>query len=362
MTAPGSLEIEVSVFGPGFGECIVVHVGNGKWIIVDSCVDPTKQSPVGLDYLQSIGVEPSSVLLLVATHWHDDHVRGFSELVRRCDTASICISSIFTDQEFMTYICANTNRTMAKVSSGVSEMRNVLESCKNSQRSIIRGSDSKRILSLNGNQFDHGHSVQVWTLSPDSRSYSRFLQSLSRLMPQVGTPKRRVPRVSPNECSVVVFIEIGPLAILLGADLEEANGCKGWSTIVSSATRPTTNAGFFKVPHHGSGNAYHPDVWRTMLTANPVYAVAPYNKGSKLPSAADRARLLNSAPRGYITIDPNSRRSPRSGHLAKMIKGFNVSLVQAMPTVGHVRAKCNCPDDGEFQDPDLLSGAAKLRA
>lgn len=361
MTIPGPQEVEVSVFGPGFGECIVIHVGNGKWIVVDSCVDPNKRGPVGIEYLESMGVDPGSVLLLVATHWHDDHIRGFSELVRKCSNASICISSIFTSEEFLTYICANTNRTMAKVSSGVSEMRGVLEACKSSRRTLILGSDSKRILHLSGSEFDHGHSVQVWSLSPDGRSYSRFLSSLSKLMPQVGTPKRRAPRVSPNDCSVVLFIEIGPLGILLGADLEEANGCQAWSAIVESQTRPKINAGFFKVPHHGSGNAHHPEVWRKMLTADPVYAVAPYNKGSKLPTVQDRARLLSSARRGYITIDPASRRSLRSGSVSKMIKGFNVSLVQAMPSAGHVRAKCACPDDCEFADPELLCGAAKLQ-
>jgi len=32
-------EIEVSVFGPGYGESILVHLGAGKWVIVDSCRD-----------------------------------------------------------------------------------------------------------------------------------------------------------------------------------------------------------------------------------------------------------------------------------------------------------------------------------
>ena len=36
---PASDVFEVSIFGPGKGESIVVHIGNGRWIVVDSCRD-----------------------------------------------------------------------------------------------------------------------------------------------------------------------------------------------------------------------------------------------------------------------------------------------------------------------------------
>jgi len=30
-------ELEVSVFGPGYGESLAIHLGLGSWIIIDSC-------------------------------------------------------------------------------------------------------------------------------------------------------------------------------------------------------------------------------------------------------------------------------------------------------------------------------------
>jgi hypothetical protein len=36
---PNRDEIDVIVVGPGFGESILVHIGDGDWIIVDSCLD-----------------------------------------------------------------------------------------------------------------------------------------------------------------------------------------------------------------------------------------------------------------------------------------------------------------------------------
>jgi hypothetical protein len=38
-TAPAPDEVEISVFGRGFGEAICIHV-DGEWIVVDSCLTP----------------------------------------------------------------------------------------------------------------------------------------------------------------------------------------------------------------------------------------------------------------------------------------------------------------------------------
>ena len=49
-------EIEVSVFGPGKGECIVLHVGSGRWVVVDSCIEPGDSWSVAERYLRGLGV------------------------------------------------------------------------------------------------------------------------------------------------------------------------------------------------------------------------------------------------------------------------------------------------------------------
>lgn len=86
-TPPGEREIEVSVFGPGFGECLVIHAGHGDWIVVDSCLDVATREPAALTYLKALQVDPSAVRRIIATHWHDDHVRGLGKLLRACANA-----------------------------------------------------------------------------------------------------------------------------------------------------------------------------------------------------------------------------------------------------------------------------------
>ena len=70
---PNPEEIEVTLLGPGYGESAVLHIGNGVWVIVDSCINH-EGIPQALEYLESIGVAPAQAVdLIVATHWHDDH-------------------------------------------------------------------------------------------------------------------------------------------------------------------------------------------------------------------------------------------------------------------------------------------------
>jgi beta-lactamase superfamily II metal-dependent hydrolase len=357
-TGPRCDEIEVSLFGPGFGECTVIHVGDGRWIVVDSCVDSKTNRAVALQYLQEIEAEPDAVRLIVATHWHDDHVRGLAQVVEAHPGAVICISTILTNEEFVGTILAYDDRPMTKVSSGVREMRRILEL--RSGKRIVRGVADKRILRIPGSEFSHGHDVEVWTLSPCNASLDRFLHSLNRIVPKAGIQKQRVPSITPNECSVVLWVSIGPLSILLGADLEE-EGCGGWTAILESEGRPQAKASFFKVPHHGSSNAHHPDVWRHMLVPNPVFALAPYDRGSKLPARADVRRLLETSERGYTTALLPAKGEKRKGTVGKIIKEFNIDLTQIATSVGQVRGRVAANEADTFGEPELFNGAKPLK-
>ena len=99
---PALDEIEVCVFGPNYGECIVAHLGNGNWIVVNSCLH--EGEPVAIAYLRSLGLDPArSIKVVIATHWHDDHYKGLSQMLAKAPAAHIWISSLLTDQEFFRF-------------------------------------------------------------------------------------------------------------------------------------------------------------------------------------------------------------------------------------------------------------------
>ena len=98
---PGKGEFEFTLLGPGYGESILLHVGEGVWILIDSCVGKDG-TPRALQYLESIGVDPAEAVgLIVATHWHDDHIRGIANIVEVCSRAAFCCASVLCNKEFL---------------------------------------------------------------------------------------------------------------------------------------------------------------------------------------------------------------------------------------------------------------------
>ena len=83
--APPPDVAEVSLIGTGYGESVVVHVGWGEWVIVDSCSEkeaPHLAQSSAVSYLRRIGVDLSKqVSLVFASHWHDDHIAELSKVV-----------------------------------------------------------------------------------------------------------------------------------------------------------------------------------------------------------------------------------------------------------------------------------------
>ena len=73
---PSLQELELSVFGRGFGECIILSCGNNDFIVVDSFVNPETNQPIALDYIKAIGLQPSAIKQVIVTHWHQDHIEG----------------------------------------------------------------------------------------------------------------------------------------------------------------------------------------------------------------------------------------------------------------------------------------------
>src|SRR6266542_2121917 len=102
LSAPKPDVVEVSIFGPGFGECVLVHLGGGDWMIVDSCLDQRRGVQPALAHLDAMGIDPATaVVAVLATHWHGDHVRGLSEVVARCINAEFWLSQAVHSKDLL---------------------------------------------------------------------------------------------------------------------------------------------------------------------------------------------------------------------------------------------------------------------
>ena len=117
----------MSFFGTGRGECIVVHLGQGDWLIVDSCLNRQTGRPVALEYLSSLGVDyRERIRMVVATHWHDDHIRGLSQVVREAEDSEFVCSAALRRSEFIKFVLAGRN-SMIKSGSGTDEFLELID-------------------------------------------------------------------------------------------------------------------------------------------------------------------------------------------------------------------------------------------
>ena len=324
---PRNDEVELTLIGPGYGESVVLHVGGGAWILVDSC--GRSDTPAALDYLRAIGVDPSqAVAMIVATHWHDDHIRGLARMVEVCAKASFCCASVLCEKEFLTIIHALEGRHYASCGSGVSEIHQVFSV-------LAKISSTPTFAVANRDIFAKG-TCRIRALSPDDQTFLRFIQSLRNLIPNVGQSETRIQGLSPNEASVVLRVEISDVAVLLGSDLEKG----GWLKILQDKTRVPDTSSVFKVPHHGAESADEPGVWNQLLDPDPVALLAPWRlAGRTLPSDSDVRRITARTSHAYATARADeSRPARRTSMVERTIKESGIRL-RRTPAPGAVRLR-----------------------
>lgn len=350
---------EINIFGPGIGECIVINFGNGKWAIVDSCIDPSTSQSYAFTYLKERSVSLDDVCLIVATHWHDDHIRGISQLAKECQHATICISAVLSKKEFIETVTVYNKTPNTKLGSGLAELHDILKI--GPSRPLKRATADKRILQSSITINNVEKPIEVWSLSPADAEHERFFSQLAKMYPKVMQVKGRATSINPNDTCVVMLIKVGEVNVLLGADLEETGSDRrGWSAIVSSTARPEEKSTLFKIPHHGSENGHNDDVWKRMLEPKPVCLLTPYNRGRvKLPSPSDVGRILEKSDKSYITATTTTK-IKRDKTVEKMIRDFGINIQPATGKIGHIKAT-HCLTPGESWRIELLNGAKNLK-
>jgi beta-lactamase superfamily II metal-dependent hydrolase len=304
LSRPAPDQIEVTVIGPGFGECIIVHLGADNWIVIDSCIDASTGEPVALKYFRERNVGVERVVRVIATHWHDDHIRGMARQLAAFPNARFCTSSALTRNEFVASIVKYDSRHGIVAGSGASEICEVLEILESrvGATTPMRASPGRTILDIPGSQSGHGNQCTVKTLSPSDKQFQKFLESLGSFAPPPFAAKKRVPDQDPNDLSVAVLVSIGEQGILLGADLEESgDGELGWSAVLQVEGLPKNTGRIFKIPHHGSENGNCDEVWTDLLIANPLAIITPWNRNKGLPKRQDVERIQNQTHSGFIT-------------------------------------------------------------
>jgi beta-lactamase superfamily II metal-dependent hydrolase len=343
---PEQDEVEVSIFGPGKGESIAVHTGAGEWLIVDSCVDQkTGQIPV-LNYLRGMGVNVSEdVHLVVGTHAHDDHIAGLARVLDACRNATFVCSSALTADEFFCAMEADADIEEQIRQSIRREYRDIFDIINDRAKEGRSAPLLKRAveqLTLRSRVASGSTpAARITALSPSHHAVTRATEAIAKGLARAGA-RRHLGAADPNELAVALSVVVGDTAVLLGADLLRGPGGCGWQAVLATFT-PDVLASVFKVPHHGSPNARHEDVWTQLLATDVVSLLAPFRAGRRpLPQPSDIEWLKERSSAVFCSANP---RVPAPSKDVRQTRADLTGLaanVRAVGAAGQVRARRAC--------------------
>ena len=358
---PQADEIEISLFGPGVGECVVVHIGNNEWFVIDSCLESTTKRPVPLVYLDKLNILPhNAIKLIIISHWHSDHIQGASQIFKECTDSIICFSEVFLKEEFLSLVSAYSGldrpSLVDRETCGTKEIALIIRILKErlQERKKFPDKPSPYILASADQRIyqskDQNIPKELWALSPSTQTKMNSLIEISTLMPSASNneDRRLIPKPDQNHNAIALQLKFGDVVnMLLGSDLEETDDpLTGWSVIVQSTNRPLDKSIIFKIPHHGSENGHSDDVWKNMLH-NDCLAILTTKIGGRAntPKRTDIERIKKYTQNLCCTLEPKGKRQKRDTIVEKTIKGIMKKRIPLNGEMGHIQIRFKVDTD-----------------
>jgi hypothetical protein len=359
------LSVEISPV-PSFNPVCHMTKAN-QWLVVDSCRVGNDKKPAPLAYLEKLGVKPAeAVRLVVATHWHNDHIKGLREIAELCEQAKFVCPQVLLGPQFATFL--ELQNKDASFTSDTSEFDGIIRDFTRSGRMTNRDDHpllyavaNKRVFARHAT--DKTCACEIFALSPSDPAITSWLQMLSEMMaPKKSLRKRTIPP-QPNQISSILWLTVGSTKILLSADMEEdGNKTGGWKIIVESNERPQGNASVNKVAHHGSENGHCDEVWSQMLEADPIAIITPYNCGrKKLPAETDIKRITQLTKRAFITSPLKDRTfRGKTGSVNRTIHEVTRKIRTLDAENGYIRLRKGADDPSDSWQIELFGKACHL--
>ena len=297
--------------------------------------------------------------MVVASHWHDDHVRGLSQVFEATKRAKFACSAALRSDDFLAMLEASSQIKLIKASSGTKELKSIFDVLRKREQAgpDIWAQDHTLLYE------DPVESVQVRALAPSSHTVTSAIARFAKMIPNAGQACKRFQLLKPNDTSVVLQLRVGNSTVLLGGDLEVgSNNNSGWRGVLGSGHHSNRKSGTFKAAHHGSANGDLAEIWSDLLCANPVVAIAPYGKGRKpLPSQDDINRIRQNSGSAYLTCFPPTKRpKKRRQKMERTIDEVLSNRSVARKRPGLIRIRFDANNETYNPKVDLFNGAVDL--
>jgi hypothetical protein len=330
--APARDEVEISIFGNGNGECIVVHVGDGHWIVIDSFF--AGKEPVALAYLRQIEVPFEAIRLVVATHYHSDHIGGLSKVLAAGDNARWVTTAAICDPAFAGAVERSSPPAAPESLSGplaeFRALRDIADGPGRPPNATWAANDRSVLWPEN---LPTTRAIAIRSLSPNEWVIRK---TLAKIIAAATPDAVGGPPVDRNSTSMVLWMTMGDRTVLLGADqVRGGRGRTGWSAILADNVPAGRRSELYKVAHHGSKHSDRPEIWTNLLTDD-VRAAITTKRASGLP----RRPMLDdlSTRAGRLTVA--GLKSPVEEAADALDVAFG-GLEPLTTPVGHVRYRAS---------------------
>ena len=302
-------------FGPGFGECQVVILPDGKCVVVDSCLQGGANIPLAC--LIHFGI--SSIDLLVVTHADLDHVGGLATLIQSRSIRRVwrypgAGTLVDTLPRLLKLFPKDTR--LREVSTALDALDELQE------RNLVYDAGPETRIWPGG-----GAECEVAALAPTPKDVGRYRRDCERVLVELSNSRKpilgeRLRRflagtgtLSPgaNPLSIAIAIRWKKYRIVLGGDVEHPNDPEsGWNGVTAILQEDgrldlIQNCFLVKVAHHGSKYAVCDAAWRQHSLKQPVAwaLLSPFNRGKKPPPHREALKKLRShASRIAVTARP----------------------------------------------------------
>lgn len=356
LPAPNVAEITLIGTGGGYGESCIVHLANGKWMIIDSCQNPTSKEVLPLLYLQQVGVDLKDVILIICTHWHNDHIQGLAEVLNRCINADFAMARANDLKKFLEFVNLDASKVTKEPSNAsTTEFLGCLH--------ILRERDKQPVWACQDRVLHAFGDTQVISLSPSDLTMAKFDQEISTLITEYGKASTKIQVSSPNAKSVAIFLKLGEHRAILGADLElSVDPGEGWTNVVNTCRTLDQPASLLKIAHHGSENGYYLDLWIKHITKEqPIAKLTPWNKNKGLPKPGMLEKYLQHTKNLFMTSSLGVTKAKKRGKpVEKLVKQFNPSVQEVKFEHGIIRSRISRSDKNDFWQVSCFGGAHQI--
>lgn len=259
--------LHLAVFGPGYGESIVIRIPGGAWVVVDGCV-VSDVSPA----IRLLDLHAAECACAILTHPHLDHALGLAELLQRSELPLVgCAPFSPPATSWVDSVDGEEQLRRGVVEHLLAAIQDIQESRPEAYWELLRG-ESREI-----------GAARFTALHPDSHTVER-LESTGGDRNRLSTP---------------MLVEWEDLRLLLGSDVLKQD----WRSI-GGAFADLHLHGALKVPHHASRAAQH-KVFAENAQKSRLWIATPFNRGrAKLPRFEDDqgiAWLLRYVDRVHLT-------------------------------------------------------------